>query len=60
MLKRLHKFLSWANIGLYHKANPLIKLEIQNDTPHYRVNEIDDVSLQELIQRFNEQDATSK
>ena len=57
---KLLKFLYRWNLGLYHKANPLTKLEIQNDSPHYRVNEIDNDSLKDLIRKFNEENATSK
>ena len=57
---KLLKFLYRWNLGLYNKDNPLTKLEIQNDSPHYRVNEIDNDSLKDLIRKFNEENATSK
>ena len=55
MLPILKKFLEWANMGLYHKNNPLNRLEVQNDAPHYRINEINEQELMELIQRFNKE-----
>ena len=54
-LEDLKKFLEWANMGLYHKNNPLNRLEVQNDAPHYRINEINGQELLELIQKFNEE-----
>ena len=52
-LDDLKKFLEWANMGLYHKNNPLTRLEVQNDAPHYRINEINEQELMELVQKFN-------
>jgi hypothetical protein len=60
IIDKLLKFLSWSNLGLYHKVNPLTKLDIQNDSPHYRVNEIDTESLYDLINKFNKENAKSK
>ena len=54
-LSTIKKFLEWANMGLYHKNNPLTRLEVQNDAPHYRINEINEQELMELIQRFNKE-----
>ena len=54
-LDDLKKFLEWANMGLYHKSNPLNRLEVQNDAPHYRINEINEQELLDLIQRFNKE-----
>ena len=52
-LDDLKKFLEWANMGVYHKNNPLTRLEVQNDAPHYRINEINEQELMELVQKFN-------
>ncbi len=36
----IKKFLIWANLGLYHKNKPLHQVEVQNDSPHYKLNNI--------------------
>ena len=49
----IKKFLIWANLGLYHKNKPLQQLELQNDSPHYKLNDIKDYDLTELILEYN-------
>ena len=52
-LLELKKFLIWANLGLYRKNNPLNRVELQNDSPHYKLNDIKDYDLTELILEYN-------
>jgi len=49
----LKKFLIWANLGLYHKSKPLHQLEVQNDAPHYKINNLNDGELNDVIIKFN-------
>lgn len=52
-LLELKKFLIWANLGLYHKNKPLYQLEVQNDSPHFKVNDLSDHELTQKIIDFN-------
>ena len=52
-LLELKKFLIWANLGLYRTSNPLNRVELQNDSPHYKLNDIKDYDLTELILEYN-------
>tara|TARA_Y100001963_G_scaffold137793_1_gene201873 strand:+ start:974 stop:1165 length:192 start_codon:yes stop_codon:yes gene_type:complete len=52
-LLELKKFLLWANLGLYHKNKPLEQLEVQNDTPHYKISDISEVELVNILLDFN-------
>tara|TARA_R100000742_G_C4275310_1_gene95701 strand:+ start:169 stop:360 length:192 start_codon:yes stop_codon:yes gene_type:complete len=49
----IKKFLIWANLGLYHKNKPLHQVEVQNDSPHYKLNDIKEYELTDLILEFN-------
>ena len=49
----LLKFLKWANLGLYHKNNPLSRLEMQDESAHYKINEINENELSDVIFKFN-------
>tara|TARA_R110000824_G_scaffold313164_1_gene500020 strand:- start:20 stop:232 length:213 start_codon:yes stop_codon:yes gene_type:complete len=52
-LLTIKKFLGWANLGLYRKNNPLNRLELQNDSPHYKINDLSEPELNEEIFNFN-------
>ena len=52
-LSIIKKFLIWANLGLYHKSKPLHQLEVQNDSPHYKVNTISPRELNDIVYNFN-------
>ena len=52
-LSIIKKFLIWANLGLYHKSKPLHQLEVQNDSPHYRINDLNDSELNDVIIKYN-------
>tara|TARA_Y100001963_G_scaffold89365_1_gene123427 strand:+ start:216 stop:407 length:192 start_codon:yes stop_codon:yes gene_type:complete len=49
----IKKFLIWANLGLYHRNKPLHQVEVQNDSPHYKLNDIKEYELTDLILEFN-------
>ena len=52
-LSIIKKFLIWANLGLYHKSKPLHQLEVQNDSPHFKINDLSDGELNDVIMKFN-------
>ena len=56
-LDDLKKFLQRANMGVYHKNDPLTRLEVQNDVPHYRINDVnlDSEYMQESVRNFNKE-----
>ena len=49
----IKKFLIWANLGLYHRNKPLHQVEVQNDSPHYKLNDIKGDELTDLILEFD-------
>ncbi len=52
-LSILRKFLNWANLDLYYKNKPLHQLEVQNDSPHYKINSISPGELNDIVYKFN-------
>ena len=52
-LNLLRKFLNWSNLDLYYKNKPLHQLEVQNDSPHYKVNTISPRELNDIVYNFN-------
>jgi len=51
----LEKFLKWKNLGVYHKSNPIVKLDIQNDDAHYKVNDIPFATVQRWFVEFQKE-----
>jgi len=56
----LDRFLSWGNLGIYHRANPLTKLDLQDGDALYKVNEINNGTLQDMVLKFNEENANEQ
>ena len=52
-LSTIKKFLEWANLGLYRKNNPLNRVELQNDSPHYKINDLNELEINNEVLNFN-------
>lgn len=58
-LSTIKKFLGWANLGLYRKNNPLNRLELQNDSPHYKINDLNELEINKEVLNFNKSQGES-
>ena len=58
-LSTIKKFLEWANLGLYRKNNPLNRLELQNDSPHYKINDLNELEINNEVLNFNKSQGES-
>ena len=58
-LSTIKKFLEWANLGLYRKNNPLNRLELQNDSPHYKINDLSELEINNEVLNFNKTEGES-
>ena len=52
-LTAIKKFLIWANLGLYRKNNPINRVELRNDSPHYKINDLSEPEINEEVFNFN-------
>ena len=52
-LSAIKKFLEWANLGLYRKNNPINRVELQNDSPHYKINDLSELEINNEVLNFN-------
>ena len=52
-LSTIKKFLEWANLGLYRKNNPINRVELQNDSPHYKINDLNELEINNEVLSFN-------
>ena len=52
-LSTIKKFLEWANLGLYRKNNPINRVELQNDSPHYKINDLNELEINNEVLNFN-------
>ena len=52
-LTAIKKFLIWANLGLYRKNNPINRVELRNDSPHYKINDLSEPEINEEVLNFN-------
>ena len=52
-LTAIKKFLIWANLGLYRKNNPINRVELRNDSPHYKINDLNELEINEEVLNFN-------
>ena len=58
-LSTIKKFLEWANLGLYRKNNPINRVELQNDSPHYKINDLNELEINNEVLNFNKSQGES-
>ena len=52
-LSTIKKFLEWANLGLYRKNNPLNRVELRDDSTHYKINDLNELEINNEVLNFN-------